>query len=177
MVGVEAEKVNTSLLSRMKLWMWHRFLAKANDHRRTHQNVCDRIQNAEQVFSTIGTSMDAGQIVAGAAVCAKAGSPGGFLGAVAGGVIGGFVVKTRIAATRYLLGKVISKSEDSFADLARQCAVGDERRAEFEMTALFVFSTAVLGASAAGMVKSRFHFASKLKTTVLSTRTSKVQNI
>jgi hypothetical protein len=171
MAEVEAKQANTSLLSRMKLRMWRSFFAKANDYRKAHQNVCNRIQNAEQLFSAIGTSMDTGQIGAGAVVGAKAGSPGGFWGSVAGGVIGGTVVKIKISAKQYLLGKAISKGEDSFADLARQCAVGDEQKAEFETTARFMFSTAVLGASAPGMVKASFHVASKLKTTTLSSRT------
>jgi hypothetical protein len=86
---VEAEQANTSLLSRMKLRMWRSFFATANDYRKAHQNVCDRIQDAEQLFSVLGTIMDAGQIGAGAAVDAEAGASGGPVGIVAGGVIGG----------------------------------------------------------------------------------------
>jgi hypothetical protein len=36
------------------------------------------------------------------------------------------------------------KGENTFADLAKRCAVGEDQKAEFETTARFIFSTAVL---------------------------------
>ncbi|MDR1432953.1 MAG: hypothetical protein LBI61_01250 [Puniceicoccales bacterium] len=47
----------------------------------------------------------------------------------------------------------MSGCEESFANLAAKCAVGDEQKAEFEETARFVFSVVLTGASAAGMAK------------------------
>jgi hypothetical protein len=101
--------------------------------------------------------MDVGQIIGGIIGGAETGASGGPMGAIVGGVIGGAAVGTKIAATRYFFGKAISKGEDSFANLAIQCAVGEDQKAEFETTARFIFSTAVLGASAAGMVKGAPH--------------------
>jgi hypothetical protein len=140
------------------------FFTVANDYRKAYPDACNSLQNAEQVFSTLGTTMDVGQIVAGAAVGAETGG-------VAGGVIGGTVVGAKIVGTRYLVEKAISKGEDSFVNLAMKYAVGDEQKAEFKETAKFIYSTAGLGVSAASMTKSSFHVASKLKTTVLSSRT------
>jgi hypothetical protein len=106
---VEAEQANTTRLSRMELRLWRSFFATANNYRKAHQNVCDRIQNAEQLFSVLGTTMDAGQIGAGAAFGAEAGAPGGFLGAVAGGVISGAVMGAKVAVTRYFWGKAMTR--------------------------------------------------------------------
>ncbi|MDR1232926.1 MAG: hypothetical protein LBJ75_01540 [Puniceicoccales bacterium] len=140
------------------------FFTAANDYRKAHPDAHNSIQNTEQVFSALGVSMDIGQVIAGAAVGAEA---GGVAGAVSGAVATG----TKIAGTRYIVEKAISKGEDSFVNLAMKYAVGDEQRAEFKETAKFIYSTAGLGASAAGMIKGNFHVASKLKTTVLSSRT------
>jgi hypothetical protein len=122
------------------------FFTAANDYRKAHPDVCNSLQNAEQVFSAFGVGMDVGQIAAGAAVGAEA---GGVAGAVGGAVVTG----TKIAGTRYFVEKAISKGEDSFTNLAMKYAVGDEQKAEFKETAKFIYSTAVTGASAAGMAK------------------------
>jgi hypothetical protein len=144
------------------------FFTVANDYRKAHPDVCNSLQNAEQVFSTFGVSMDVGQV---AAVAAAGGAAGGVVGAVGGAVVTG----TKIAGTRYLVEKAVSKGEDSFVNLAMKYAVGDEQKAEFKETAKFIYSAAVTGASAAGVVKSGFHFASKLKTTILSYKTLGLQ--
>ncbi|MDR1432946.1 MAG: hypothetical protein LBI61_01215 [Puniceicoccales bacterium] len=151
--------------TRLPKWqqrLWSNFFTSANDYRKAHQNVCANLQNAEQLLSKIGVAMDAAQIVAGAgagaAVGARAGSTSANLigvaaGAAIGAAAGGTIAYGKVAATRYLFGKAIEKGEESFTNFAAQCAVGEEQRAEFEETARFVYSTAVLGASAAGMAK------------------------
>jgi hypothetical protein len=122
------------------------FFTMANDYRKAHPDACNSFQNAEQVFSAFGLSMDVGQV---AAMAAAGGATGDLVGAVSGAAVAG----TKIAGTRYLVEKAISRGEDSFVNLAMKYAVGDGQKAEFRETAKFIYCAAVTGASAAGMAK------------------------